>query len=264
MEYPAYLSGVLHGDAWCTGVLGLRVKDRDFAEAFEDAIGHVFGIFRLPTQDERGYWLVRMSNRTGRFDELHEFVPETPEQKTAWLRGLFDSEGNAQLRLNGISENSYGRRVAIYSTNIHTMEKARAYLTALGIATRLSSTKNSAMHKGRRTVYELSLKGGRTNYERFAEMIGSSIARKQVVLGAIPISYKPDRLAHCRAAQLKGAASKHRKTMEQTLPQVIAGIRLLMERGIKPTQRACSSILGYNTVKRYVPQAELVAMAERQ
>ena len=48
-------------------------------------------------RDERGYWLVRTYNGRRRFDVLREWSARSPEEQAAWLRGLFDSEGNAQL-----------------------------------------------------------------------------------------------------------------------------------------------------------------------
>ena len=39
----AYLCDVYYGDGWCSaGGFGLKVKDRDFAEAFAVCVNHVF------------------------------------------------------------------------------------------------------------------------------------------------------------------------------------------------------------------------------
>ncbi len=51
------------------------------------------------------------------------------------------------------------------------------------------------------------------------------------------------------------------KTETITLPTVVRGLRQLMISGIKPTQRICHSIPGYTSIRRYVPQAKLIAMA---
>jgi hypothetical protein len=262
MTALAYLAGVLHGDGWCTALtIGLRVADRDFSDAFAAALRGVFGVSVEPKTDERGYWLVRVSNKTGRFSQIRSYAPMTVDEKAAWLRGLFDSEGNAQLRPNGISENSYGRRVAIYSTDRTTLERARTLMVDLAIPTILRVTRNSASHKGTKAVYELTVCGSRDNYARFATSVGSSIVRKQSVLDAIPGSYRPDPSEHCRIAQRLGAATKHRHTMEIVLPRVVDGVRDLIARGVKPTQRACRAIPGYNTVQPWVAQTTLVEMA---
>ena len=203
----AYLSGALHGDAWLTPLtLGLRSKDQDFAETFSAAVASSFSVRRQPRQDERGYWLYRTSNKTGRFNPLFGFEPQNNEERRAWLRGMFDSEGNVQLRLNGMSTQSYGRRVAFYSTNTITLNMCSQYLMDLGMLARLNPTKASTGHLGDKVVYELCLRGSLENYQRFAALVGSSIQRKRDRLDAIPGTYKPDRSAHCRAAQKIGAA----------------------------------------------------------
>lgn len=65
-----------------------------------------------------------------------------------------------------------------------------------------------------------------------------------------------------REAQLKGAKVKKQKTGTITLPSVVLGIRNLIKDGVKPTQRACRIIPGYNSIQRYLPQSKLIAMAK--
>jgi hypothetical protein len=259
----AYLTGVVAGDAWLTTVLGLRVADRDFAIAFVAAIREGFGIRTKARRDERGYWLVRSGAESGRFDALRRFKPITSEARAAWLRGLFDSEGNANLSRKPQWENSWDRRVSFYSTNPYTIALASHYLDELGIPNRFRGMKASKGHKGTRPVVELVINASKENYLCFAEVIGSSIRRKQRILDRIPTTYTVDMVAMYRAAQLKGAASRHQKTMTVTLPFVVEGVRALMARGIKPTQRACRSIVGYSTIQRHVSQASLISMAHR-
>jgi hypothetical protein len=192
LRASAYLAGVLHGDGWCTAKsFGLRTKDHDFAQAFAHALGRVLDVRWLPRRDERGYWLLRGSNKTGRFSRLRHFEPADDQQRAAWLRGLFDSEGNAQLlALPKAGLNSFHRRVAFYSTEISTLDLAAAHLQRLDIAHSVSRTKNSAAHKGSKTVYELRLLR-REAFQRFAEVVGSNIGRKQARLDAIASSYQP-------------------------------------------------------------------------
>lgn len=186
-----YLAGVVVGDGWCTPLsLGIQVADCDFAEAFATAIAEAFSI-APPTvrQEARGYWVVRMSNKSGRFNALRDVAPDGIDESAAWLRGFFDSEGNALLRRNGMSPNAFGRRVAMYSTNLGTLDRAAGCASRLGIETLLRRTKNSAGHKGTLVVFELALRGARDNYQRFSDLVGSSIERKRTVLAAIPQSY---------------------------------------------------------------------------
>lgn len=265
MSAVAYLSGVLHGDGWCTAhAFGLRVADEDFARAFSAALTEVYGLGIAPKRDERGYWLTRTSNKTGRFTPLLTFEPSTDEERAAWVRGLFDSEGNAQLwPLPIMSANSYGRRVAIYSTNRDTLDRATHYLTALGVSTALSEQRHSNGHKGTRPVYELRVRGSRSNYARFADLVSSNIARKRDTLDRIPASYRAD-TGYCREGQRKGATTRHARTMNETLPRVVEGVRELLRNGIKPTQRACRCIPGYDSVQRHIRQADLIALAHQK
>src|SRR2546421_3151495 len=67
-ELEAYLAGVIKGDGWCTGYsIGLRVADRDFAEAFAAAITQVFNVPLRIGQERQRYWIVRTSNKTGKY-----------------------------------------------------------------------------------------------------------------------------------------------------------------------------------------------------
>ena len=67
-----------------------------------------------------------------------------------------------------------------------------------------------------------------------------------------------------RAVQRRGAATKLRRTMTETLPRVVREVRELMAQDIKPTTRSCQIIPGYNSIKRYVKQGDLIAMAKKE
>lgn len=259
----AYLSGVLHGDAWLTKELGLRCADNDFAEAFAAALQPAFGIQRSPRRDERGYWLLRLGNASGRFDGLRVVEIQTDDERAAWLRGLFDSEGNANLHRVRGGPSSWGRRLAMYSTEPGTLRLAGERMVALGIKSRLRATKNSASHKGTKTVYEIALSGSRENYSRFADLVGSSIARKRETMIRIVDSYQADISAHCREKQLRGAATKTRRTLESTIPAVVAAIRVRIETGQPTTIRACAAVLvGYHAARKHRTHAQLMAEAK--
>ena len=187
-----YVAGVLHGDGWCTSkTLGLRCKDADFAETFAGAVNDICGTQLSPATDERGYSLVRTSNRRGRFNRLRAHQPTDNDELGWWLRGLFDSEGNAQLWLNkAAGPASFHRRVASHSTGLPTLERAAEYLDWLDVPNGIRATRNSATHKGTKTVFELRMLR-QEGFSRFAEMVGSSIARKRANLEAIVASYQP-------------------------------------------------------------------------
>ena len=190
--WQPYLAGVLHGDAWCSNLtIGLRCKDRDFSQQFAACINAGFARSVQPKRDERGYWLVRVGNKSGTFSALRAFVPKGDEAIAMWLRGLFDSEGNAQLwHMPHVSQLSYHRRVAFYSTAVHTLLTASSYLTALAIPNTLRPTKNSASHRGSKIVHELRVVR-REGFTRFASVVGSSIGRKDERLKLIASTYQP-------------------------------------------------------------------------
>ncbi|MNW37047.1 hypothetical protein D3C74_140780 [compost metagenome] len=260
MNDLAYINGVLHGNGWCKQALSLRVKDYDFCKTFVDSVNRVLNKSFVPKTDERGFWLFRTSNRTGKLNYLLTYEPKGKLEFASWLKGLFDSEGNFQLtKIKG--KNSFNRRIATYCTDLPTLEKAKFYLSELGIISEIKETKNSSTHIGTKVVYELRLKQSKYNYSLFSEYVGSSLERNRLTLHNIINSYVPDLSENRRQNQLKGAQSKHRKTMNETLPKVVEGIKLLIDQGIKPTQRACRVIPGYNSIQRYFPQNELIEMA---
>lgn len=186
----AYLAGVLHGDGWCTDLtLGLRCKDLDFSETFAAALNDACGTQVKPKRDERGYWLIRQGNKSGRFSHLKAFEPSDNDHLSAWLRGLFDSEGNAQLW--HMKASSFHRRIAIYSTSMSTIERAAEFLDWLDVPHSIRATRKSRTSKGTKTVFELRMVR-KEGFERFRTMVGSSIARKEATIRAITESYQPE------------------------------------------------------------------------
>lgn len=259
--WQAYLAGVLHGDGWCTDLtIGLRCKDHDFSAEFCLALENVFGIDRQPRRDERGYWLVRLRNSSGRFSHAKAFEPQTLEERAAWVRGFFDSEGNAQvLEQPKRGPRSIHRRISVCSTEVATIERVRGHFAALGIEVFYYVDRLRKGSKGKKPLHILCVKR-RESFVRFATLVGSSIERKRKRLDRIAGSYL-DRSTAAREAQLKGAAAKHAKLMNVTLPAVVHGVRGLIAAGVRPTQRACRLIAGYDSVQRYVRQADLIVMA---
>lgn len=260
--WQSWLAGVLHGDGYCTRLsIGLYVKDREFADEFVQSIFILYGRTIRPDL-QRGLWMSRTSNRTGKFNSAKGFSPSSIKEKAMWVRGLFDSEGNAQLVKLPKWENSYHRRIAMYSTLMTTLLRAQGYLADLGITAKIFTTKNSATHLGKKTVYELKLKSGRGNFDKFATLVGSCIPRKQDSMNRIVSTYCDDLPAMCRAAQLKGAETRRVKRENVTLPLVVQAIKVLQRSGIKPTQRECSKIKGYASVLNLMPHSELMKLVE--
>lgn len=218
----AYLAGCLLGDACLTtghknsvrGYLQLRVADWDFANAFSSAIYAGFGVIYVPRKDERGYALVRTYNGFGRFDVLRGLIPSLLEEKAAWLRGLFDSEGNVVCVPKPYQgPRSWDRRIAFFSTNQETLHMGLAYLADLKIVSVIRGWPPSDSHHGSKPVFALLLKNGRENYASFARDVGSSIARKSDRINKLPETYHPDLSDAYREAQLKGAAVRNARKL---------------------------------------------------
>ena len=169
---------------------------------------------RLSVREDRGYGVVRSSNKAGRFAGLREYAPATPDEGAAWVRGLFDSEGNAYLGRAKVSEGAWNRRVSLYNTVPETIEAARRHLAALGVTTASRIVRASRGHLGSKPVHELKLRGSIVNYSIFADRVGSSIHRKAAVLSDIVASYEGLTL-RLRAAQRKGVAARRARRTAQ-------------------------------------------------
>ncbi|MDD4874310.1 MAG: LAGLIDADG family homing endonuclease [Dehalococcoidales bacterium] len=260
MDYTAYISGVLAGDGWCTTNLGLHVKDEDFIREFSHAIKEAFGYDTKP-RIEGKYWKVTKGNYDGKFNWLHGYEPETIEGYKAWLRGFFDSEGNAQLHRIGTTPNSVQRRISMYSTNIETMNKSVKYFTALDIKTTLRPTKNSISHLGSKVVYELRINAGIQNYRQFSNLVGSSLRRKREVINEIISSYQ-NKGEYTRKAQKLGAEVKMVKMVEVTLPNVINALGEKIKNGEGVRSIDCHNIPSYISVLRYFNHRQMIAIAK--
>lgn len=203
----AYLAGVIRGDGWLTSELALRCADQDFARAFAGAIRVAFGGTVAARLDERGYWIVRSRNTTGRYDEIRGFEPAGDAEIGMWLRGMFDSEGNARFARVPGGPQCYARRIAFYSTDVETMALTSRYLSRLGLHSRLSAQTPSASHMGTKPVFELHLAMSRRSVIDFATKVGSNIARKCGAMFAMAISYQ-NVGEHARRAQAIGVANR--------------------------------------------------------
>lgn len=197
MNPKAYLAGCLKGDAFMSighknsvrGYMGLRVSDWDFAHAFAESINVAYGLNIAPRADERGFALVRTYNGHGRFDELRQLKPDCPESGASWLRGLFDSEGNAACRPLARGPRSWDRRVTMFSTNVETLSLAESLLTSLDIGSKIVPWNHGPGHKGTKPVFAVRLHSSLENYQRFASGVGSSIQRKQQTLDLCHTTY---------------------------------------------------------------------------
>jgi hypothetical protein len=270
----AYLAGVLAGDGYLSkptrgrlhGILGLHVADEDFARAFAEAVRVAYGVGPAVRRERAGYWRVARYNGYGRFDGLlpyRSFRTDDDDERAAWLRGFFDSEGNASLLRLRKGVNSWSRRVCVFNTDLRILGTAADFLAALGYLTVQSHVPPDAGHLGTLPVYQLRLRQSRENFERFATQVGSSIGRKQRTLDAIANSYTSaeELLAITLRTQACGAASKRRRRGEQ-LPEVLEAIRAIHAEGGEITDtRLRKEVSGFWPQYRVHGYKELVAMA---
>jgi hypothetical protein len=258
----AYLAGVIVGDGYCTArVIGLHVKDLDFAQAFAFALANAFDYRSVPKLEGGKYWRVRSSNQYGRYNCLKTWVCTTSNEKAKWLQGFFDSEGNVGLKHSKISENSYARQIAMYNTKIPLLEKAQAFLLELGITSKIRyMPMYNDNHLGTKPLYEIRVLGSKLNYTRFAQLISSNIARKRSLLDAMESSYQLD-TDYCKRGQAKGIETKRRKS-ETLFPQIMEDIREMVKKGLKTTEANCNrEIRGYCRMYKRFGHRKTIDMA---
>lgn len=243
--HKAYLSGVVAGDGWISSLsIGLGAKDLDFVEAFVEAFNSIFDR-QIKIRQEKDYWVARTSNKTGKFDCVKTYTQNTKEEKAMWIRGLFDSDGNANLSK---VKNGWSRKVAIYSTKTELLEKICLFLDDLGIGTKIYAKKNGSTHYGKKPMFELKVKDGRDNFSKFYSIVGSSILRKQKTLKAICESYVDH--DYCKKAQSISAARKRDRALNERLPKLLEVIKTRIENCESVTARSLSQFNDYWSARK--------------
>lgn len=176
----AYILGALHGD----GTIGktylrLKVKDRDFAIAFGEALLKWSGCsYSFKINKEDLYEIRFYSTLACQFlssINLDDIKKWNFNEKRMFLRGLYDSEGSVGQK----SEDS----IKFYNSNKKLITLVSALLKDLGINYSIISRKSS---KGEINGHEFIRKRNYqiliTNYKnkkRFYKHVGFSIKRKQ-------------------------------------------------------------------------------------
>ncbi len=206
----AYIAGVIASDGSLSRRgMKLKAKDREFVEAFVNAVNKVYGR-KGSARPDGPYWRVVYTNKLGTFDNLRNFEPHDAEETAQWLRGYFDGDGNANLTHQPqVSNQAYSRRIAFYSTNRALLVRAASYLSRLHLPSTLRGRRLTNGHYGKKPLYELRLRDSQENFDRFARLVGSSINRKQTVLNSIPKSYQPP--GHHARAWAKALATRYGK-----------------------------------------------------
>jgi len=219
--------GVVAGDGYATQltnkyngynevIIGVKVKDREFAEEFARCIGIVLG--RKPPKirlkndgrfvaEAKSKTLYELLKKPINIDKIRQYIEHDIRCIGAFLRGFFDSEG-------GVHGNG---SIRVYNSDKSLLEYTNELLNRLGIKTtgpKLSSkagTPINDLKKGkiyftRKDVYYLYICA--EDRLRFYELIGFTIKRKQQYLEECLISLgflKKER----RCSDVSDIASSH-------------------------------------------------------
>jgi intein-encoded DNA endonuclease-like protein len=192
-EDLGYVIGVRLGDGYTrrTGYdqyfIGLRAKDIEFVEKFSMCLGNVLGREPIrPWKDERRYvvetkskTLYELLKKPVDLKRIKKHVEHCKKCTTAFLRGLFDSEGC-------VSKEGY---IKLYNTNYEVLAYAQKLLRRrFGIDSTgpwLHTRKGTTMHdprtgkqyKTKKDCYYIYIRA--KSLPRFYRYIGFTINRKQ-------------------------------------------------------------------------------------
>ncbi|MEM4219853.1 MAG: LAGLIDADG family homing endonuclease [Candidatus Caldarchaeum sp.] len=192
----AYVIGVVAGDgyvlrrkkAWKSyreALVGLEVKDIEFAEEFAKCLGKVLNRDPpKPRWSERGFVvelrckaLYELLRKPFDMEKLRRFIEHNRECKSMFLRGFFDSEGC-------VAENGY---ITVHNTDISLLRYAKQLLDSLEIETtgphlerkrgRVLKDPRGRTYKRKKNVYRLYVP---SKFRlKFYQYIGFTIRRKQ-------------------------------------------------------------------------------------
>jgi len=184
----AYVIGVLLGDAIVYYTPGsgytveLRVKDKDFIEAFRRNMGALTNKLNRITRISDGRYRIRYRNKKfymwykkQTLETLRFYIEYDMETICFFLKGIFDSDGSA------------GKIITISSTNLKLLRYIEYLLDRLGIHSYINIDKEAggsvriANREGvrRKRLYRLII----SRYEsrrKFMKLVGFSIRRKRL------------------------------------------------------------------------------------
>lgn len=120
--------------------------------------------------------------------------------------------------------------------------------------------------RNRRTSHVLTINGETKCLAEWVEKYGADYqaVHRYIKQGMDPVealTYRPTYAESRRKAVASISETGRRRRQDVTLPRALQEIRLLIERGVKPTQQNCASIQGYWAVREYYKHTELVALA---
>ena len=189
----AYVLGALLGDGYIYfypkggGHIRISIRDKDFAITFFNSLRRWSGLnCRIYKYD--GFWRVYSSSivvaRVMKEFDLNRLKNMSHEIISAFLRGLFDAEGNIN-----------NRRIRFYNSELKLINLVKMLLKEIGIKNIYVYKRDKEVHfiGGRefsvKKLYTLEF-GRRRNLEIFFNKINFSIKRKQEKLKQALDSYK--------------------------------------------------------------------------
>lgn len=193
----SYLIGVVFGDGSVNMMrrktgrtnynIDLFVKDRDFAEAFNEALYQVLGGRYAINQWQDGRYQVRGQSKIlylmlkdRNLDSLNQFIEPFPAD---FIRGFADSEGTIGVYNN----NGYkAARIQLYNTDHDAIRFIEWLLQSLNIRTHFSERsagktsikRDGSLITSRKPIYQIAIHD-KASIKIFAGKVGFSIGRKQ-------------------------------------------------------------------------------------
>lgn len=187
----AYVLGVAFGDGKKrVDGLHLWVRDKDFAEAFAKACENLgFKPRKYFKEEEKSYEVCVYSIEFGRwlkslsYEKVEELLADK-ETKKAFVEGYFDSDGCATIN----SAEECRNNIMFGDPNLPLLRLVAKVCSDLEIETSIYGPyKNSGSFSEKKDMYTLYVHA--QSKRRFAELVGSSLARKREVLEKIARFY---------------------------------------------------------------------------
>ena len=174
------------------GMIGLEVKDKDFALAFKRAIEIWSGV-RATFHFNKHKSLYRvglysiLAVKFFREFNLEQLKDSSTKVKAAFISGFFDAEG-------GVSGSNLDkpriatRFIACFNTNKELIDLVSYLLVSIGISIQNVDLRKNTGITGKCDCYRLRI-GRRENLEKFYSKVGFKIRRKQEHLKRVLESY---------------------------------------------------------------------------
>lgn len=178
----AYIFGVLYGDGYtCIHKsqynVGLRVKDKEFADAFCGAMNRVNLYPGIWFQEGKYYRAVVGSKIFVRwFRRLHlkDIENLSSGYEVDFIRGFYDSEGSLSPRSRGKTF-----QITMSNTNLELVQLVQKIMAKLGFVVHIDRVHTHSMKINKwKAIYHLRLCGGQQKVTSFCELIKPSIPRK--------------------------------------------------------------------------------------